>query len=325
MKTVMNEDWKKFLQQQETSVSDSADNNCLSDLSRFDLIEISGDDSESFLQGQLSSDLSNLDSGTWHISSWCNIKGRVIATFLLYRDAPRYFLLLESSLSEKLSKRLQMFILRANVTITNRSDELVRIGLTGPLNKEPLSFLDGFENIHVLPFVTEIEPLRSIIFCPVTKAIELWQQLAAQAIVTEAGHWGILDIQAGIPWVGEEGSEEFLPQSLNLDLLGGLSFDKGCYPGQEIVARMHFRGKLKQRMYAAKTETKENIPIKAKVYSASAKQHVGQIVNSIECSKDNYLILLTLDLEAAEADRLYLGSENGSQVELIALPYSLTK
>ena len=117
--------------------------------------------------------------------------------------------------------------------------------------------------------------------------------------------------------------KNFLPQSLNLDLLGGLSFDKGCYPGQEIVARMHFRGKLKQRLYAANIAAQADIPCKTKVYSNSASQHVGQIVNSVERGANNYLLLLTLDLESAEADKLYLDSENEPVLELVPLPYSL--
>ncbi|NKB39204.1 MAG: hypothetical protein GKR93_18900 [Gammaproteobacteria bacterium] len=319
----MNEDWKKFLQQKITNVTQSNNEHCLVDLSSFDIIEISGDDAEDFLQGQLSSDVSSLEIGTWQMSSWCNIKGRVIATFFLYRDTQRYFLLLKNTISEKLSKRLQMFVLRAKVTITNLSEEFVPIGLTADLNKEALSYIDGIENTHLLTIRTGSEPARSIIICPVTNAKELWQKISEQADVSEAAQWEILDIQSGIPWVGEECSEEFLPQSLNLDLLGGLSFDKGCYPGQEIVARMHFRGKLKQRLYCAKIATQDKISIKAKVSSNSAQQHVGQVVNCIEDSEANYLILLTLDLEATEADSLFFESENGPYLELSPLPYSL--
>ena len=168
----MNEEWKNFLLQQETTASQSQNKNCLSDLSHLDIMEISGDDSQSFLQGQLSSDLSTLKSGDWQLSSWCNIKGRVIATFLVYRATDRYFILLENTISQKLSKRLQMFVLRANVSITNRSNDLVPVGLTGPLGQETQSYLDEKENMHVLDLETAPETARSIIICPVTEAME---------------------------------------------------------------------------------------------------------------------------------------------------------
>ena len=317
----MNQDWKEFLLKQSAEIEDGPDVDAeafITDLSRFSVLEISGEDAESFLQAQLSSDVSSLKPGNWQRSAWCNIKGRVIATFLIYRSDSHFLLLVEHEQCESISKRLQMFVLRAKVSITDQSGILVRLGLSA--SGQILDEVGG-DKLVVMPL--EGNPQRAIVICPAEAAIALWQSMSSVLPHASPDAWALKDIRAGLPWVGVEGSEEFLPQSLNLDLLGGLSFDKGCYPGQEIVARMHFRGKLKQRLFVARVSSSKDISSGDKIYSSSAQQHVGQIVNRCKNRAGQYEILIALDLAAVDENTLHLLEENGPELELLELPYSL--
>ncbi len=124
-------------------------------------------------------------------------------------------------------------------------------------------------------------------------------------------------------WVGKTGSEEFLPQSLNLDLLGGLSFEKGCYPGQEIIARMHFRGKLKQRLFLTTVAVNEPAATGSKLYTVDVKQRIGMVVNASLASDQGCIMLVVLELEYADNMHIHLGAEDGPALQLHALPYSL--
>ena len=151
----------------------------------------------------------------------------------------------------------------------------------------------------------------------------LWTALSAHTFCIANYHWSNYDILAGIAWVGKEGSEEFLPQSLNLDLIGGLSFEKGCYPGQEIIARMHFRGKLKQRLFLARVFIPEPPPVKTKLLTPGVSKHVGMVVNTYMQKEDGCLMLVVLDLELGEQPPITLGEDKGPVLKLESLPYSL--
>ena len=336
----MQDEWQSFLTQQSANVVDGLVNdfgnpqtehlhanaeNIITDLSNLNVLEVSGKDAGEFLHGQLSSDVAALAEHEMQLSSWCNIKGRVIASFLLYRSHDCFYLLLDKDLSDSVTKRLQMFVLRAEVSVSDRSDELIRIGIRGEsLHKRVQQILDTdpSEAPGILLRLQDTIP-RSIILCSLDHAIYLWQQLSAQGNCVGTHHWARYNIEAGIAWVGKAGSEEFLPQSLNLDLLGGLSFEKGCYPGQEIIARMHFRGKLKQRLFLTTVAVNEPAATGSKLYTVDVKQRIGMVVNASLASDQGCIMLVVLELEYADNVHIHLGTEDGPALELHALPYSL--
>lgn len=336
----MQDEWQSFLTQQSANVVDGLVNdfgnpqtehlhanaeNIITDLSNLNVLEVSGKDAGEFLHGQLSSDVAALAEHEMQLSSWCNIKGRVIASFLLYRSHDCFYLLLDKDLSDSVTKRLQMFVLRAEVSVSDRSDELIRIGIRGEsLHKRVQQILDTdpSEAAGILLRLQDTIP-RSIILCSLDHAIYLWQQLSAQGNCVGTHHWARYNIEAGIAWVGKAGSEEFLPQSLNLDLLGGLSFEKGCYPGQEIIARMHFRGKLKQRLFLSTVAVNEPAATGSKLYTVDVKQRIGMVVNASPASDQGCIMLVVLELAYADNVHIHLGAEDGPALELHALPYSL--
>jgi folate-binding protein YgfZ len=298
------------------------DDDVICDLSQFDVLEIAGKEASYFLHGQLSSDVTSLGVNEMQISSWCNIKGRVVASFLLYRQTQGFLVLIEKEMTEHFSKRLQMFIMRADVSIKNLSDDMVRIGIRGEtLHEQYIQAKSSNESLIAMPLPDERS--RSIILVQAKHAPALWESLAIHALAIGSESWSLYDIQAGLAWIGRTGAEEFLPQSLNLDLTGALSFDKGCYPGQEIIARMHFRGKLKQRLYIASASIKTPPAASTKLYTENVTQHIGLVVNSYMQSSELCLMLLVLDLAFAESEKIYLGAQDGALVSALAPPYGL--
>jgi folate-binding protein YgfZ len=323
----MQDNWQNFLLQQIANIEDglehASDDDTFTDLSQFHVLAIAGEDSGDFLHGQFTSDVSSLAVNEVQQSNWCNIKGRVIASFLLYRSHDCYYLLLEREMTDIVIKRLRMFVLRSRVSIDDKSEDLIRIGIRGETSHDHYyQFLEATPETSTISLLSmKDNPVRSVILCPLEQAERLWQHLAEKSNAVGSKLWAMYDIRAGIAWVGQSGSEEFLPQSLNMDLTGGLSFDKGCYPGQEIIARMHFRGKLKQRLFLVQVSVNETPPAKTRLYVAELTQHVGMVVNSIMLENNICLMLAVLDLEINRSD-IHLNSVDGPKIEVLTLPYS---
>jgi folate-binding protein YgfZ len=210
-------------------------------VSNLSVLRFTGPDSLSFLQGQLSNDLNALSS-SWHYSGYCNPKGRLLALFQVWRNEQIIYASVDSSLVDATIKRLRMFVMRSKVVI----DELTQarcLGLTDIDNNSERFSVDINESIHTLYLGTralriDLEPSD--------------QMPSADTI--DSQQWDLANIAEGEPTIDADNVEMFIPQMVNLDLLGGINFKKGCYTGQEIVARMHYLGKLKQRMFVCQLE-----------------------------------------------------------------------
>ena len=227
------------------------------DLSHFSLLKISGEDAAEFLENQLTTHLPDLEQHGWLMSAWCNPKGRVLADFILYKREDAFYLVLPSMLKQNLVQRLRMFILRARVQIEDADENHALIGLQGSQIEPLLEQLDQ-TFVQSQPKLSHIEQISCIRFPDNTPRVMLviaadsirrtLNQILMACQESDRSYWSLLDIKAGIPWVTTSTTEKFLPQMLNLDLSGGLSFQKGCYPGQEVIARVHYRGEVKQRL-----------------------------------------------------------------------------
>src|SRR5688500_9132670 len=224
-------------------------------LSQPGLIGFTGDEAQSFLHNQLTCDVNALGLNQSVYGAYCTPKGRVLATFLLWRTAEGYFMQLPASLREAIQKRLTMYVLRAKVKVQDAGPLFTMVGVSGEgaarLERAFGAVPQNEHQVVSLPDTTIIrlpgnryEILVSQNSAPATR-----ENLVNGTEPMSPAHWEWLDIRAGIPTITPATQELFVPQMLNLDLIGGLSFSKGCYPGQEIVARMHFLGRLKQRMY----------------------------------------------------------------------------
>lgn len=302
--------------------------NIICDLSHLSLLEISGDDAITFLQGQVTNDVKLLNACHAHFTGYCSPKGRLLALFFAFSHNQKLHLQLNQKLLEPISKRLKMYVMRSKVNINNVSDTVVKIGLNG--NDVPALLSTFFTQIPTQPyesFNTESATLirlagkspRFEVICNTELAKEIWQSLKTQCKPVGRGCWEWLEIQAGIPEIYMQTQEEFVPQMVNLDLLEAINFKKGCYTGQEIVARTHYLGKVKRRTHLAHIKTTTPPQAGNDVMNVN-NEAVGKVVRSAPAPNGGYDILAEIRLESVEAGELSVG---GIKVEIQPHPYEL--
>lgn len=307
----------------------------LADLSHYALLEISGDDAVDFLQGQLTNDIKLVTENLGQLSAYCNPKGRILANFRIFKRHAHYFLRLRADISEATIKRLRMFVMRSKVELVDRSDELSRMGIAGLNSTKALStiFKNLPENSDDTITEDDITLIKLAGVIPryeahgtTDKIITLWRKLQQDAVLIGENSWNLLTIRAAIPEIVAETVEEFVPQMVNLQAINSLSFTKGCYPGQEVVARMHYLGKLKRRLYIGASET-DTLPLPGQPIMSHGEneQKVGQIVTASWLDGKNVEFLAVLQIEKAENEILHIGASTGPKVKLIDLPYSVEK
>lgn len=305
------------------------------DLSQhYGLIQFSGEDACTFLQNQLTCDMRKISEHQASYGSYCTPKGRVLANFLLFQYNNNYILQLPINLCESLQKRLSLYKLRAKVTIENVSHKYACIGLVGshlsqalrrllaspPALNQPLRFVDLHDHAFLCLANDRIQ-----LISPSINTVALWEYLHQQAQLVDIAYWNRLTIQAGIPTVLLETQEKFLPQMINLDAIDALSFKKGCYPGQEIIARTQYLGKLKRRMYLCHITTTDTVnPGDLLYYADSTDQSCGCIVNAVASqSHDGYDALAVIQQSSVEASEIHWGSLRGPMIQIKTLPYPL--
>jgi hypothetical protein len=307
--------------------------NIICDLSHYTLLAVQGDDKVKFLQGQFTNDVAKVDDLHSQLNALCNNKGRMLANFRVFSSDGTIFITLPQELAEATLGRLQQYVLRSQVAMGDVSDALLSIGVSGQQAAAALS-----EHLGTLPADTdEVAQFETaiVIRCAGDNRFELyatpehmpthWQALAASASAVAADDWELLNIRAGIPVITAATSEAFVPQMANLELINGVSFTKGCYTGQEIVARMHYLGKLKKRMYRISIDSNK-VPAageKLSEASATATQDVGTIVSAQLAETGKVEALAVIQNSYVKAGQLKLGSPDGADVTVLELPYSL--
>lgn len=312
----------------------AAQSNILVDLSHLAIWRASGPEAMTFLQSQLSSDVREISESFSQLSAYCNPKGRMLAIFRVFRRGDAYCLMLPEPLAETTFKRLRMFVLRAQVKLDPVDADIQPIGVSGPDAQRAIEECTGITAPEAVDAVVHHESLsilrvpgphpRFILLAPTDRVLQLWAQLSGRLKPAGAGPWAWLDIQAGLPTVLPETVEEFVPQMANVELLGGVSFKKGCYPGQEIVARMHYLGRLKQRLYRARLQADVTPRPGDPVYAPDfGNQACGTVVNSQLAPGDGHDLLAVIQISSAGIGDLHLGSLQGPRLTLQLLPYPL--
>ena len=300
----------------------------VADLSHNALIAVTGDDAEQFLQAQLTNDVSALAVNAAQWNGWCSPKGRLIASFLLVRRPGGYLLLLPAEIAPAIRKRLSMFVLRSKVKLDDVSDSMIRIGVAGAKapaliaprfgqSPAPMQVIEGRDG----GFVVGLEPGRFIVAVPPVLAPAIREEFAKSATRTGADAWEWTSIRAGIPTVVAATQEAFVPQMANFDLIGAVSFHKGCYPGQEIVARTQYRGGLKRRMALAHVQADSAPAPGESVYSeAFGEQAAGTIANAAPSPDGGFDALVVAQLESLERDDLRWKSPQGPTLRILSRP-----
>jgi folate-binding protein YgfZ len=301
----------------------------LCDLSHFGLMLATGDDAASFLHGQLCNDVLALTDSNVQWNGWCSPKGRLLVTPLIWRGKQGFYLLLPRALQAVIQKRLQMFVLRAKVKLTDESDNWVRIGVAGPNAEVLLRNAAGtvpdklMTSVHTeTGRVIRLSTNRFVVIASPENAIALWNQLAEQARPVGAAMWDWLSIQQGIVNILPETQDAFVPQMANFELVGGVSFKKGCYPGQEIVARTQYRGILKRRMVLAHSPTAAK-PGDKLFSDAFGDQAAGEVANVAPAPDGGFDMLVVAQIDAISRNNLRYETPGGPALTINALPYEL--
>jgi len=295
-------------------------------LDTFGLLAFNGPDARAFLQGQLSCDVAGLAPDAVTPGSYSTPKGRMLATLLLWPDADGFRLLLPRALCEPVRKRLSMFILRSKVkaedlTAAQRLYGLLAgdpdalcapLGIAAPAQAYRCATAEGYTAVR-------LDGDRVLLLAPA----EPPPGGALSAAVNGDAAWALADIRGGLPWILPETQEQFVPQTANLDLIGGVSFSKGCYPGQEIVARMHYLGRLKERMLRAHVDAAPPAP-GTRLYSAAfGAQAAGTVVNAAPAPEGGSELLAVAQLAAVSAGDLVLAQPSGARLQPLPLPYAV--
>jgi folate-binding protein YgfZ len=341
---MMQADWQKSLEAQGALVSGDAvvhfgnaaaeltatsNNNTLCDLSHLGLLQLSGDDAASFLQGQVTNDVNLLSGNNAHYSAYCNPKGRMLALFLAFSNNNHLHLQFNKTLLETISKRLKMYVMRSKVTIKDMSDEVIKLGVNGPDVQKLLTPLFAslpsknyelitLENTTLLKLPSIDGHTRFEIITDTASAFKTWDALKQQCQPIGKSCWDWLDIQTGIPDISLNTQEQFVPQMLNLDILDGINFKKGCYTGQEIVARMHYLGSVKRRTFLASLQSSA-APQAGEVLLDEKNQAAGQIVRVATNLNNGFDVLAEMRLEAKGVHW------NNATLSIKTLPYTIEK
>lgn len=343
----MNDKWQLFLQQHGAVPTDTdylrfaaprtehaaaAQGTVLVDLSATAMIRANGQDLVNFLQGQLSNDIRLVDESHTQLSAYSNPKGRMLAVFRIMRHGEHYLLQLPRSLRDSVTKRLKMYVLRSKVTLEN-ADDLVAIGVSGPDAESLVGQFTGAvpekENECLQDHTRTVIRLpghfpRFELVTNEEDAERIWLSWSPSARACGASAWSWLNIVAGLPTVYPETSEAFVPQMANLELIGGVSFKKGCYPGQEIVARMQYLGRLKQRMYRVHAQCETAPRPGTEIYADDfGEQSAGTVVDAQIAPLGGYDMLAVVQIGSARNGNLHLNDGRGPLIVIQDLPYAL--
>lgn len=300
-------------------------------LAQFGLLAIAGDDARSFLHGQLSCDVQGLTDVRATYGCYCSPRGRVLANFMLWQEPDGFRMLLPRSLIPGLRKRLQTFVLRAAVTLADRSDDELVLGLGGPSAFEVAAGMagpapQGLMQVARLDRITAISvPGQRLLWvAPLRWGPALWEHLARALQPVGAGCWTWLDIVAGLPWIEAAATQdEFVPQMANLELMGAVNFQKGCYPGQEIVARTQHLGRPKRRLRLAHVAADRPPAAGDRLVADHGDQSVGMVVNAALAPTGGVDLLAVVQTASAASSAVHLASPNGPALGFRPLPYAV--
>jgi folate-binding protein YgfZ len=309
----------------------AAGSGILADLSHFGLVRFSGADAQAFLQGQLSCDVAAIADGGTAFGSYCTPKGRMLATFLLWREGEAYSMLLSRSIAPAIAKRLKMFVMRSKVVTEDLSDATVLLGLGGDKAAAALATLSGaglpaagrLARAAGIGAVVALADGRFLLACDDAQAaVGAWNSLGGQLVPAGGAAWDWMDIRSGTPMLTAPVQEQFVPQMANLELIGGVSFKKGCYPGQEIVARTQYLGKVKRRMFRARVS--EAAQAGDELFSDDTNgQSNGMVLSAQPAPGGAWEALVVVQLASKETSRVRLRSPAGPVLEFIDLPYQV--
>lgn len=308
------------------------DEGIVAPLAHLGLIACGGGDAQAFLHGQLSNDVRQLAPQQSEYAAYCSAKGRMLANFLVWRQDSTYYLELARALLPAVQKRLAMFVLRAKVTLSDVSDARPVLGLSGSAAARALRELfpalprQAHDVVHdpANGTLIALPGARFQLVAELDAAKRLWHTLTAVLKPVGAPCWEWLEIRNGLPLITPATQEQFVPQMANMELIGAVNFHKGCYPGQEIVARTQYLGQLKRRMVLAHLAGEgEPKPGDELFSSALEGQASGVVVNAQAAPDGGYDLLAVVQTANLGGAAVHFKSADGPILSLQPLPYSV--
>lgn len=322
--------WQQFITAQQAIPAQAQNTLCV--LSDTGILYVGGEDAREFLQNQLSNDISHIDANKAQLSSFSNAKGRMIAIFRVLQIEGGYLLIMPRSILQDVMQQLQQYVIRSQVVLADITDSFAmfgissRAGLLPDDERFPAQLNQVYQSDSLIcAQVNSSEGLQRylILSNDEAEAIELVTTLSNKLSISVADSWRLQEILAGIPTLYPPTMQAFVLQMSNLQMVDGVSFKKGCYPGQEVVARMQYLGKLKRRMYLASVES-EQCPQpgdELQSYDAETKDGSGKVVDAVMVSPNRSLMLFIAQIEKAESNELVLVNQPDTVLTLQSLPY----
>lgn len=301
-------------------------------LTGYGLIGVTGEDAASFLHNQLTNDVEHLGLEEARLAGYCTPKGRLLASFLMWKTADGIMLMVSHDVQPAVQKRLQMFVLRAKAKLADVTEQHVLLGLSGDaaalgglfpaMPAAPYAKADA-ESGTLIRVADAFGAPRYLWVTDIDTAQRTWPTLTASLTPVGSNAWKLADIRAGIPHITQVTQEQFVPQMVNFDVIGGVNFKKGCYPGQEIVARTHYLGKVKRRMLLASTEAVDVKAASEIFSSAEPGQPCGMVVNAARNVQGGTDCLVEIKSALASEGTIHAGSIDGPLLRFAPLPYAL--
>lgn len=300
----------------------------MADLSHYGLIEAQGEDARKFLAGQFPGDVRLVSPERGLFTSWCDAKGRAQATFWLLMRGDAFYLVLPRENVATVLAGLKRFLLRVKATLSDPGESLSRLGLSGPGLEARLAAQFGappplevgetcdFGAITLLAIAGGPHP-RWLALGEPTALAGLWRALMPTVRPVGRDAWSLLDILAGIPLLVTETAGEFIPQMLNLEALGGICYTKGCYPGQEVIARLHYRGQLKRQLYRATLDSGRIPAPGSKLYGEEIAESVGTVVSAARHPDGRVALLAVIKIEEKGLGPVRLEGAEGPELAFV--------
>ncbi len=308
--------------------------NYICPLSHYGFLGVTGVDAKKFLQGQLTCNLNDISLEKSLLGAACTHKGRMYSSFRLIQSSDNQIIMaMHKSIAENTQKTLSKYIVFSKAELKNLSEQYIAIGISGPdlidilqphVQQLPTETggVTSADDIHVIKIN---DNNRYEIWLPVEKAINLWQTLSQKCQPVSNTLWLLQDIRDGRGDVCAETIELFIPQMLNYDITEAVNFKKGCYTGQEIVARMQYRGKLKRHMYRGKVIHTDRLAPASNLYTKGQEQTIGNIVAAVALNDNLWEILFVVTDEAIDQNELYLAPTGDNKIQTLPLPYGMSE
>jgi folate-binding protein YgfZ len=306
------------------------DGSIVAPLTHLGLLACSGEDAQAFLHGQLSNDVEQLTPERSEYAGYCSAKGRMLANFLLWQEEKTYYLQLARSVLPAMQKRLAMFVLRARMKLVDASESRPVLGLAGGAAVAALRELfaalprEAHQVVHdpANGTLIALPGARFQLIAELESAKRLWDKLAAVLTPVGTPCWEWLEIRNGIPLITPATQEQFVPQMANMELIGAVNFQKGCYPGQEIVARTQYLGQLKRRMVLAHVAGDVMPQPGDELFSSALDgQARGMVVNAQAAPDGGYDLLAVIQTASITQATVRLKSASGPALGIQPLPY----